>query len=402
MKNKKKLFLILLDAFSDSYISKENTPFLFSKINNSIYVKKIIPSFGFCERAELFTGLPSSENGFLTAINISKSSPYKGIKLILKFIYFIPFLKNKLINKIIRRLLWIYSKIINNPMHPQNIPFNVLSNFALTEDFKDMSLRNALDKESIFDLAKKHNKIIDLSSFTAMNSKIGGNDNNRIDNLLKKIHENNDIYFLYISELDFNGHKYGPMSKNCKVAAKNVDNKLKKIFNLINDKFQKSEFIIIGDHGMDYVERSIDIDKYIKSISLDNKLKIYKDFFYFLDSTALRMWFQNDKAKNIFKQELKKINTLNDYGYFIDSHLKYKYKIPVKYNYGDLIWWAKSGNLIFPSFYTKSFIDKGMHGYINNKSFGFAMIIDNKTLPRIFDKKYLYEITDFIRNFITK
>ena len=53
--------------------------------------------------------------------------------------------------------MWIYSKIINQPMHPQNIPLNLLGNVSLTEDLEDIYKKNALGVESIFDIARKNN-----------------------------------------------------------------------------------------------------------------------------------------------------------------------------------------------------------------------------------------------------
>ena len=62
--NNKKFIFILLDAFRSDYINSNNTPFLNSLKEKSIYYKQVNPSIGFCERSEIFTGKKSLELGF--------------------------------------------------------------------------------------------------------------------------------------------------------------------------------------------------------------------------------------------------------------------------------------------------------------------------------------------------
>lgn len=400
-KSKKKLFVILLDAFSSNYINHKLTPFLYGLTKNSKYIKKLIPSIGFCERAELFSGLSSFDNGYLTAINFSTKSPYRSIKILLSLLNFFSLSNYKFIDKILRRLLWIYSKIINQPMHPQNIPLNLLGNVSLTEDLEDIYKKNALGVESIFDIARKNNIHIDTSSFTSLRSKISGTDISRINNLINSLENKEDIYFLYISELDYIGHKYGPNSINAYESAKKIDTSLEKVINNIKKIKSKSEFIIIGDHGMDKVKHHLNVLDIINKITKKNKLKLKKDYLFFLDSTILRIFFKNNNTQVIFENELKKNKLLLNNGQFFEKKIQATYNITNKCNYGDLIWWANSGTVINPSFYSKkNFIEKGMHGYINNKTFGFAIILNNYLKNKIIDEDKLCSLTKYIKDFI--
>ena len=49
--------IVILDAFRWDYISKSQTPFLYTFKEQNLYIKKLIASPGFCERSEIFTGI---------------------------------------------------------------------------------------------------------------------------------------------------------------------------------------------------------------------------------------------------------------------------------------------------------------------------------------------------------
>ena len=68
--NEKKVLIVLLDALRHDYLNSEDTPFLYSLSNKSIYVKKLVPGYGFCERSEILTGSDCSvtETFLLTPI----------------------------------------------------------------------------------------------------------------------------------------------------------------------------------------------------------------------------------------------------------------------------------------------------------------------------------------------
>jgi predicted AlkP superfamily pyrophosphatase or phosphodiesterase len=59
--------LILLDAFRWDYLCPDRTPYLWDLAHTGVYVQQLKPNFGFCERAEIFTGTRPAVNGYLTA-----------------------------------------------------------------------------------------------------------------------------------------------------------------------------------------------------------------------------------------------------------------------------------------------------------------------------------------------
>jgi predicted AlkP superfamily pyrophosphatase or phosphodiesterase len=86
---RKSTFIFLLDAFRYDYISRDTTPFLHKSSQDGFYIKKIKPSFGFCERTEFFTGMKPSESGYFSAIGFDpKNSEYKNKTFFLSFLSF--------------------------------------------------------------------------------------------------------------------------------------------------------------------------------------------------------------------------------------------------------------------------------------------------------------------------
>ena len=83
-----------------------------------------------------------------------------------------------------------------------------------------------------------------------------------------------------------------------------------------------------------------------------------------MDSTLVRLWFFSDKAKSIFSNSLKISDDFNDFGIFIDKDLSERECIPWgDRRYGDIVWWANTGVLVYPDFFHRIEKYKGMHGY---------------------------------------
>lgn len=131
----------------------------------------------------------------------------------------------------------------------------------------------------------------------------------------------NNIEFKYLGELDKIGHKYGTKSLEIIKAIKKTDRKISKM----NWDF------IFSDHGMADVEKTINVP-------------ITKDCF--IDSDMARYW-GDEKELKIIKEKLPL-----GYGKIINWNKKY----------GDLIFLADTGILIYPNFWNEKQI-KAMHGY---------------------------------------
>ena len=120
---------------------------------------------------------------------------------------------------------------------------------------------------------------------------------------------------------------------------------------------------------------SIDVQKIVHTSAKRNGLKHCKDYLLFLDSTMARFWFFNEKSRKIIEDIVN--SKLSNVGKVIDVEIAKKYKIPYQdTRYGDLIWWAKPGILIYPDYFHRFEKYKAMHGYdsYHEKMKGFSII----------------------------
>lgn len=367
-----KTVLILVDALKSSYLTSENMPYLYSLISQSIYVKNVIPSFGFCERSEIFTGMTPELSGNFLAIGRDKEkSEYKKYKSILRFFNMI----DKYNSRYARKVLSILAHIFKIKLKPYYIPLNMLDNYVLTEDGEHSY---GVSVESIFTVAKEEDIKISLEAFTSLNAVHRLNNQERIEHV--KSCASNDIEFipLYLGELDQYGHLYGNDVDFMKPYLKNTDNIIKEI----NEKYKKHtssyNLIVLGDHGMVPVTENINIESKMNNLKVKNKI----NFEMFLDSTVARFWVNNEETKRMIMDELN--DKFSMYGFILDSESAKKLHVPLsvrsnnnsKLNlYGDIIWCAKNGVLISPDYFNRGKEIKGMHGYADTDSHTNGLLI---------------------------
>ena len=384
----------LMDAFSSDYLSEKDTPFLFECANEGEYTKKIVNGFGFCERAEIFTGVSSIDSGYISAIGFNpEKSPYKNLSILLKLVsYTDKFLPIRIIRKIIRRLLALLIYRFKHSLNPYQIPYEFLKYFALTEDFNDSLEMNALRHESIFDIALMSSKKIHQNSFTGLNKKNNGTDDDRLATVLEECSKEYSLYLIYIATMDACGHKFGPKSFEIKEALKTLDGKLKKFVNQFEKKLPKSTYVFLGDHGMTTIHEKVDITSILKRMDQTTNTRADKDYVYFLDSTMLRVWVINKKLKSVIESYLESDLILNKKGIYYSKLSEYK---PNK-ELGDIVWCANSGILISPDFFHTSKDDlKGMHGYLNAEEGGNGMCIKyGNVQKKIYEERDLHNVFD--------
>ena len=180
--------------------------------------------------------------------------------------------------------------------------------------------------------------------------------------------------------MDSSAHKYGPQSKERKVELKKLDQRLLDFYNNIILKRKDTKFIFLGDHGMTQVDSCIDVGKELSRLAVKNNLKIGKDYVYFLDSTMFRVWYLNKDSRKHLEKELKHNEYFLKNGAFVDGSVAKKEEIPFPdKRYGDTLWMANLGVLIFPDFFHKASSYKGMHGYnVNDLSSKGTCIISGE------------------------
>ena len=404
-----------MDAMRSDYISKDTTPFLWKCSKEGEYYKRVIPNFGFCERTEIFTGQTPKESGFFTAIGYDpNNSPFKDIIGLRIFSFIEELIAPRIILKqtdSYNILYRIYRKIFNKwiirqtkGISPQSIPISLLKYWDLTEDKIDLRDGNAFNVPSIFSLLSENGKTYFYDSFTALNMPSNGSDLNRMQMVVDDIKANNeDFYLVYVSGPDYYGHKYGPDAAEFKDVLKQIDLDLKTYTNKILEIDPKANFIYLGDHGMATVNQYFDAEKEILSIAKNNYLELEKDFIYFLDSTLVRLWFFTEGAKNIFEQALYNSPTFINNGVFINEDIANQEKIPWgDKRYGDMIWWANTGVLVFPDFFHRVKKYKGMHGYDPTKyeNQGTCIVYGEGIEKREIKSIYLTDVFDIFKKLL--
>ena len=292
----KKVVLILVDALKYSYITKQNTPFLYQLSRNNISIVK--PSGGFCERSEIFSGLTPNESDFFTALAYDERLNFfhsnhlfncwrilekypKNLSLLYPNFFTKKFYA--LFRKILLKLFKLYHP---NSINPYKIPLYLIPYFKYTEDELDFTLYRNLKNKTIFNLLKSKKKTYSMDSFTSLNYNNLNNDDTRFERALKLI-RSNKINFIpvYFNDIDKVGHDFGPDSYEIKNSLRNLDNILSSFSKEVLNSDPDTKLLFLGDHGMTKVNKSVNIEKILIKMSSMIKVSPGKHYFYFVDST---------------------------------------------------------------------------------------------------------------------
>jgi len=412
-----KVVLFLLDAYKKEYLSESNTPFLYNLANEGKHIEKIIPSAGFCERTEIFFGLQPKESGFFTAIGFDPdNSPYKT-SVLLNFIGLIERLVTKCASflwkrrkntieyfcrKLLLKLFYCFNAN-DKKLNSYNIPFNFLKYFNLTEDELDLHKIDRLrNNESLFEMVRQLKGETYMGAFTALGQESNGDDKNRIKLAIEACRKKDNFFIpVYIGAIDSFGHKYGSNSNEIKKELNKLDLLLKDSIEEFLEIDSNTKFLFLGDHGMTDVVCTIDVKLEITKIVKKYKLKEGRDFIYFLDSTLLRMWFFNNKSKEIFYNEIDKNLLFSEKGLIINKIIADEYHLPFgDRKYGDIAWWANEGVLISPDFFHRGEVMSGMHGYRpdTQSAYGTCVMWHKDIVKEKIKKLELYKIYNEIIN----
>lgn len=247
-----------------------------------------------------------------------------------------------------------------------SIPYSLLPYFCLTEDFMDHRDENAFAVDSIFTLLDRAGKSYFYDSFTALGfqSKFKS-DNERLNGVVESFQTHpRDLYLIYLSTPDSMGHRYGPGSQPLRDALKQMDQRLERFVGAVQSVRQDVKFVFLGDHGMLEVKGRINAEKEIQQIASRLRLRLERDYLYFLDSTTVRIWYMNDNARSQFTGALSESAAFASQGAWMDADLARRYGSPwPDRRYGDCLWVANPGVIVFPDFFHRYLPCQGMHGY---------------------------------------
>jgi predicted AlkP superfamily pyrophosphatase or phosphodiesterase len=388
-----KFVFILSDALRYDYVDLHNMNFLNTKRNESLHFNKIIPGVGFCEISEYVSGRSVYENGNFTQINFSGN--FKELETIKGFDMFkyldwlnkIPRIRRYYNNYIERKLL--ASELPEDIRRVRyQIPFEFISSLEATESRHEYDSANFFSDTNIFHWLKKQGLSYDIEDFVKHN-KVKGTDHDRMNRLVMKIKRNElkDFTLLYIGYGEL-AHFLGTKNNKFATVMQRYDYALSELYTILSQQYEDHVLAIVGDHGMIDVRNHINVKPILTSVF--SELSLGRDYFYFIDSTQIRVWL---KEKN--KIEKIEQNLLSHLEEYIDSNFDLSLFKPT---YGDIIIPLKPGSVFYPDFFNNKKV-KGMHGYNNNynEQHGTAFFIGNRLKSEQHAELHLHELQEQIK-----
>ena len=405
-----KVLFIVLDAFRHDYIDAVDTPFLYSKIITGIYGEKLKSVSGFTQRSALYTGTTGSENCMLTMYTFdAENSPFSFLRDNPQFKKFsiekhwwdkvLSFRLVERVKNVLERrseqeksayLRWIKKEVRNYAHHAPlaHMPLGLLPEIGVSEDVRPIYLPGAFKEESIFDVFVRHNIEYEYLMYPV----VDGDDSATWEAFINKKDSNAKIILALFSDSDMKIHHCGPSSPKRHEVTREIDRKLREITRHYDDS---STWIVIGDHGMTDVVEELDVPALLAPLEKKMRAQMKRDYLVFLDSTMARFkWIT--KGGQEFLDEVLQLPALLEKGQFVNERVANEHSIPIHdRRYGDLIWWAHNGVLLFPDyFHDRSTHDKGMHGYDPNHEDmkGFFLAFGARITPCKLDQLNLIDV----------
>jgi len=374
-----KILFILLDGFRHDYINSVDTPFLYAGIQRGVYARKLKTTTGFTQRTSIFTGTVGTKSDMFTMFTFdSDGSPFGFLKNNKRAKTFVA--RRQLLEKIpsvnglrrARRLMieyheqkeqayrdWIQNESKRYAAHAPAayIPLTMLPFIGVSEDKRPIHLPGANVEETIFDVFVKEHIEYKYLMFPALNCE----DEAVLQQFLGERKSSTKIILGQFSDSDLLVHDCGPSSQRRRTITGEIDRRLREIAAAYENDVT---WIIIGDHGMTDVKEEIDIIGQLTPLENECGVIRQSDYLVFLDSTMARFRWITEKGRD-FLIKVQQVPLLRHKGRFVDDVMADRYHIPLAdRRYGDLIWWANLGTLIFPDYFHDRYThNKGMHGY---------------------------------------
>ena len=341
---------VMLDACRHDYIKKEVTPFLHGLQQNG-FSSPVKPTFGFEPDAAYLAGLyPDQADGGAQFWYSPEESPFKAAKFLPTFLNRLPNFSQKVIRKLLTKAARLHSTSPN--LSSAGIPFHLLNKFALPMKVNLDHPQFCSKNKTVFDLLRENNHEYLFHAAPEYRVTIKA----ALNRAQKQLRPPLTFAFFHVGNLDGVGHKFGPESDEIKKELAIVDQGMHKIYKIAKNRFEQVNFVIMGDHGMIRIKTTIDFITPLAALPLIHG----KDYLCMLDSTMARFWFFSDRAEQMITETIAKIKG----GHCLEQKDKDRYHLNYPHNrFGDLMFLADPGSLVFPNHYQGSSPVSGMHGY---------------------------------------
>ncbi len=353
----KGVLFVLLDAFRWDYINPEDSPTIHKLTQKSVYVKKIVSSSGFTQRSAIFMGADSKTHGnYAMYIRDPKTSPFK---LLWPFTPILRLIKpGTFVYRVVRKFINQLPKIFTEWAPPGRIPSEILHHISVVEDMTPIDQEGTLPLRTVFDEYREAG--IEYKYYMAP---VSGHDEPTMHAALDEIRAGGQVFFVQFSDTDGLVHRDGVESETRHMAVKSVDERVRKLKEAMEERFESPWIVICGDHGMVDCTEYVDIWGMVEKEAKKHKLVHGRDYLMFFDSTIARFWFFKPQAREILEYFLKE--NLTEKGEWITEEYREARKIPYKPEwYGEMIWKSDVRVGIFPDYFHGA-DDRyiGMHGF---------------------------------------
>jgi predicted AlkP superfamily pyrophosphatase or phosphodiesterase len=379
------IFLIL-DAFRHDYVTEEHTPALAAMADDGTYGEQLKSTSGFTQRSGIFTGTYPDVHGSYTMFTYEpESSPYALLRPLAKISDIIEFHDD--VDSAVRRfiaqpLIDRYSDANNAPV--ARIPYDILPSMSVSEGIDAIYEDGALGAESVFDVIRDKEISFNYAVYPDVTS-----DEELTTYLVEEMEKGapDDFYLGQFIASDRDVHKAGVDSNERMQIIQEIDGQIERIRRACEANLDSYNFCVIGDHGMMEVDTYLDLYSKVTNHASKAGLSLGKDYLLFLDSTLARFWFFNDESERVLTEFTHEF--LSNHGTIIDESMAADRRIPTERRYGDLLWEADPGTLIYPDYFHETEKYNAMHGYDSaiDQMKGFAVVtgpdVPNRTLDEV-------------------
>jgi len=404
---------IILDAFRWDYLNTEDAPLLAEMAEGGIHCRKVVTSPGFAQRSSIFCGAyPDATGNYAMYAFDPKGSPFrgilsfpslvtldeepwinhlpriKGIRYLQRRAQYRRGVKRQEARKRIERDARKYA--VHAPA--SHIPFGVLPFLNVSEDQKEINSTNALGTESIFDLCAESGVRIEYLMFPVVNCE----DDLVLTKAIERVESGARFFLLQFSDSDLKMHLAGTSTLERRKVVGELDRKIRALKKVFDADFPSTTWVIIGDHGMMDVEKEVNVADIVHGEARRRGLKHIMDYLLFLDSTVARIWSLSNKAEALVPSVFVEQKSLRESGRLLTPETARQYRMPFgDRRYGDCIWLANPGTLIFPDyFHDATNHNKAMHGYdrFHDDMKGMAIVYGKDIPPRMIEEVQLVDI----------
>lgn len=354
--------MIVTDAIRGDYLNPDDAPFLCGLRETCSHARRLRPNFGFCERSEMFTGTRPDVNGYFCALTLGEGSDFARWDTTLwRLLDWDTAFGRRCIRRAMRE--WFRRvRGITQPIY--EIPMRLLPRVTLTEDLFDFHADlGKFSVETIFDVMAREDRVTFFDAFPSLRTPAHW-DHERVEIILRGFDTPGDYYPMYLGKGDHIGHLHGPRSPERREMVRAVDGEVEQIVTRFRGRWPEGRFVIFGDHGMIDVERTLSVMPLLRRAARGAGLRLGRDFEVWLDSTLVRLWFRQDRAREALTRWISADEQMNRHGQVLtDERCRELHVPPPGGAYGDLYWLAHPGVLLWPDHFHHHVKYRGMHGY---------------------------------------